>query len=483
MRRSRSILRLEALEGRLVPSVSTSYLAGGSLYLTGTTRGELDIKHITGTSPSMFQVTDNGANLGSYNILGTLYLSLTNRLGDVKIDLNAGFLPGNVIISLGNGYVGASPFGSSVDLYDDNATPTGKIGGTVTVLGGNGQEMVDVGAFRNTGTGLLTADPIRIGGNATIAFSRSAGSQGNSLTIDDGTSIGGSVTATLVSQFAMGSSSSTVLVTIGQDLAINDYGSLRPLFAVVAGAVGRNLSVTGTELDDNFNLAHPLPGGGVVGGSLTVNLEDGQTAGDRITLSDNTQVDGNAQLTAGSNLNTVMGDQFKVGGSVFGSLTVQMGGGMNKLLFEQQNPGDPAPYVGGNMTVVGGNGSNSISFMPDMPGDAQPIINGYLSITLGNGANGTLAVPNLIDAVLGGALYWKSGNGPNFVQLGNNAIDGYSENYNVHMLFGNDDDSVTIDIGTGFLTGLVDEGGRILGNSFSVTSGTIGSPFSLYNVP
>src|SRR4051812_35594612 len=98
MLRKRTLLHLEYLEDRCVPTV-TAKLVSGSLFLAGTPAGELDVTHTTG---SLFQVTDNGNAVGvPVNLLGNLSISLKHTTGDLKIDLkstagNQGKIPGNV---------------------------------------------------------------------------------------------------------------------------------------------------------------------------------------------------------------------------------------------------------------------------------------------------------------------------------------------------------------------------------------------------
>jgi len=452
------------------------------LNLSGAPNGQLDIMHTTG---STFTVKDNGVGVGagSYNILGSLTISMPYRFADVKIDLNGGTIPGSVTIGLGNGFVGSGT--SSVDIYDSSLTGTGTVGGTVTILQGDGHETLDIGAFRDPVALTTTPEPIRISGNLTVAASSSSGSFGNALNVAAGTNILGTVQSTLFSEVAVGSTTSgAALTTIGGGLTINDYSSLRALQAVVTGVVDGSLAVTGTELDDIFALQQFTSGGGLVKGNLNVNLEDGQSAGDRIVLDDNTMILGNAQLTAGANTNTSTGDQFEIfGTTVLGAsgLTVQMGNNTNSLDFTAHNIGGPLPFIADNMTITAGNGNNIIGMMAT--GTFDGTIGGNLSITLGSGDNGLAGNPIVIEAQVGKTLTWHSGNGPAVVQLGNFSTDGNSESYTVSMVFGNDDDSVTVDIGAGTITGTINEGGRQTANTFTLLSGNEAPGFQVLNVP
>jgi hypothetical protein len=98
-----------------------------------------------------------------------------------------------------------------------------------------------------------------------------------------------------------------------------------------------------------------------------------------------------------------------------------------------------------------------------------------LSITLGNGSNGSLATPNIMAASVGGTVDYTSGNKPNFVQLGDNTVDGNNESYTVQMVFGSANDYLAVDIGTGVLTGSANGGGGT--NTFNLISGTLAGTF------
>ncbi len=486
MLKKRTRLHLEQLEDRLVPSV-TAQFANGSLYLSGSTTGELDITH-TGALPSTFTVMDNGhaVGAGTYNITSSLYITLSNRRGDIKIDLNTGRIAGSVVIDLGSGFIGAGP--SSVDLYDSTGADLGSIGGSVTVVHGNGQETLNVGAVR-TGV-VVTPDPITIRGNLTNTATVHNGVVGNALNVNAGTTIFGTVTATQIDNVTIGSATTfSALTNVITDVSINDFGSLRRLQVALFAAIGRNLSVTGTALDDSFALqTNGTVGSGVVNGTANVNLGQGQANGDQILLASGTVVGGNTSLAAGDNLNTTTGDQFRVLGSVNGNLTVSMGNGTNSLYFSPQNVNDQTPFVGGSMTVTGGSGTNNIGIAVAGPLNATGPFAGTvvknLTITLGSGPNGSATQPMTITASVGGTLTWTSGNNMNFLQLGDNMSSMNTYNYVVNIQFGNDDDTIIIDLGpTGNLSGPINGGGRVIANTFVYVSGNLLTPSLITNFP
>jgi hypothetical protein len=502
-RRSRFAPRLEVLEDRTVPSLTLSYLSGGSLTISGIPRGELDVKHV-GTVASMFRITDAGSFLGQYSITGNLSISLSYRTADIKIDLGGGTISGTTTINLGNGFIGSGT--SSVDVYDDSgASPAGKIGGGLTIQNGNGHELLDVGTFRDPVGGGFTTDPIRVGSNLSVTGRTANNGPGNSLIVDAGTIVGGSANLTQVHNLALGGTSTlSNLTSIGGGLTLNDSGALVHLSAVVTASIGGSVNVTGTTVDDSFTLqSNGTTNSGRVRGSLTVNLLDGQSFGDRILLASGTEVDGNAQLTAGANTSTALGDQLSPLGSVMQSLTVTMGNNTNSLYFSPQNVGDQVPFVGGDMTVTAGNGTNYIGTSVTGPFNGTIVGStlGGLSITLGTGDNGSALDPMVIAPnLINGNIVWKSGFdqstssfglGQAFVQLGNFGLTGNSYSYNVSMTFGNDDDSLVVDIGLGTITTndpaplgptwFIDGQGATTQNTFHLASGNEGVPFNLVN--
>jgi hypothetical protein len=490
-RHNRSRLAVERLEARDCPALAASF-SGGSLSLSGVPLGELDIVH-TGSIASTFHVTDGGRNLGTYTLSSNLTVTLMNRPADIKINLNGGRIPGSVTIDLGNGYIGSKPPGQfSVDLYDNNATPSGTIFGSVTIRRGNPQETLNVGAFRDPVGLTTTPDPITIRGGLTIAAARASSGQGVALDLAAGTTVFGSVSTTLVAQAAIGSATTgSPLTHVGGDLSINNSGNGRRLQFADFGTVSGNLNVTGTQLDDSIALQQASPGGGMVGKNLIINTGDGLSNGDQVLLGPNTLVSGSATITSGGNSNTTTGDQISVLGEVDHDLTINMGDNMNSLYFAPQNVGDPTPFVGGNMTVTAGNGTNNIGIgTAGNPGQTGPFagrVNQTLTFTLGAGDNGSSLFPMVIAPDLStgtGIINWTSGNGQDFLQLGASTTLGIADfSPVVNIVFGNQDDTFILDIGpTGLLSGLVDGGGRVVQNTLTILSGN-SSPSNFMNFP
>ncbi len=465
MTRQRTILAVEQLECRLVPTMVATYV-GGSLYLRGTPNAELDIIRTAGSN---FQVKDGANLIGNFNILGNLSVSLASRKADVKIDVNGGVIPGNVSLDLGAGYLGAGAPGSyAASLYD--TAGGGRVGGSVTLLNGNGSETFNVGAVGDPSSG-VTTHAITISGDLTVAAKRSNIGQGDMLLVDAGTTIFGNFSATFVDVVNLGSPNpGAPLTTVAKNVAISNASALTPLQVVATGVIGGSFTVTGTSLDDNINLEQDTAGGGLVKGTVSINAGDGQTHGDKIRFGANAEVVGKATVSGGSNLGTPFGDQFMIFGNFDAALNVLMGGNVNSLYFRPENGGDPQPIVAGNFTISAGNGNNNIG--NSITGAFQGTVLGNLSFTLGSGNNGAAGDPIVIVTNLMNALYWKSGSGKDFVQLGDNASSGNTYNYLVNMVFGSNDDSLTLDLGVlGFLNGLADGGAG--NNTLHITSGTI----------
>jgi hypothetical protein len=297
---------------------------------------------------------------------------------------------------------------------------------------------------------------------------------GDTLIVGPGSSVLGDVTTTQIDNVAVGQLGGT-LTTVGGNVNVNDAGAGAALVVNIFGNVGKSVSVTGTNFDDIFVLTPASAGvGGNITGNLTVNLGNSigvLNSGDIFLLDAGTTVGGNANLSTGTA--TGPGSQFTISGSIFGSLTTNLGSGNDTFTF------NAAASVLGTMSVTGGNGNNTVT--------SDGTVNGSLSFNLGNG-NDTVTVGN----APGGQLLWTSGNGNDSVTFGD-ATNAAGETWNVNMRFGTGNDTLTL-AGNGTvaspeaLTGFIDMGGPPGGNSFdptgSLAAGTwvIVSPFTLQNV-
>src|SRR5262245_26679788 len=248
--RSRPMV-LEQLEDRLSPAL-TLILQGGDLTIRGTPTGQLEVNHV-GASPTSFQVVDNSKVLGTFNFGRNLQILLTNRPGDIKIDLTGGRIGGNVLIDLGNGMRGPFvPGGSSVDIFASAArAAVGSVGGSITVLRGNGRETVNIGLER-TAPFTVNILPIRVGASVTYA-AKSSISPGDTLVVGPGTSVGTDVVATAVNNVSIGQLGAGLQpATVGGNVSVSGGIDNTSMSVTVFGNVRRNVTVTGTNADDNF---------------------------------------------------------------------------------------------------------------------------------------------------------------------------------------------------------------------------------------
>jgi hypothetical protein len=184
----------------------------------------------------------------------------------------------------------------------------------------------------------------------------------------------------------------------------------------------------------------------VVGGSMIVNLPGSNgndvvfgTPGNEFVVSSSaasvTTVNGNFYYTSGPGA----GDTVDLrGGVMHGNVFMRLGGGTEMVLMATF--GGTPTVVGGNLTVVAGNGDVT---MPD--NSAQ--IGGTASFFLGNG-NDSLSFSG-------------------------------AQTNRVNALFGNGDDTFTLNNAAAVLTGQVVGGSGA--NVFDQLAGTIGSPFRLVN--
>src|SRR5262249_22573978 len=129
MRKSR--LSVEQLQDRLCPSLTVS-LASGYLTVSGMPTGTLTIQE-TGTH--IFQGLDGHTTVAVYTA-ANITVNLASRPSDLNVQLNASGLGGNLVLSLGNGDTVGAP--STIHVSG------GKIGGSLTILRGNGHETYDL---------------------------------------------------------------------------------------------------------------------------------------------------------------------------------------------------------------------------------------------------------------------------------------------------------------------------------------------------
>jgi len=457
---------LDVLEDRHCPSLLIS-VAGSNLVISGTPTAALTI---TGAGGTTCTIMDGSHSYGTYAI-SNLTLNLQQYTAPITIDLKGQTLGGNVLLSVGQGNVS----GASEPILIE----AGTVGGSVTLAGGTGNENLRLGAP------VGAANTLHVGGSVHFVGHNGFAGNNNELDLNAGSSVGGSLSTTLVSTVEIGEASSGSQV--GRGLSVNDYGALFPLTLEINGTstVSGGASVTGTSISsggtgDRFIVGHAA----TIIGNTTANLGDGINVwelGGTFDGSVNLGGGGGVEPGGGTALNTIELDDGNPldTGTFNGNLSATTGIGSTVLLFES------GTTVNGNLNLNFGNGNNDLGGGP-FGGVFQGSVFGNITINLGNG-NNTASIGN---APIGGRFNWTSGNGNDSLTLdptNGGTIAPVTQTWNVNFHFGNGDDSLTLVDTTPvpeYLTGLVDMGGRITANTFvQGPSWVLLSPFELRNVP
>ncbi len=438
----RARLSLEQLEDRRCPSLTVT-LVSGSLYITGVPSGATADPNgptlaVTETGTNQFRVTDGNTFLGTYNVPGNMVISLSHRPNNVDIALNSSGLQGYLQLSLGTGDTVGPP--SAIFVHG------GRIGGTLTILSGNGNESFDLGAGPNG------SSPLTVGGDVTVNASRSTGIGLFTPPRDTLTLFGGSTLAASLNTLNVDSVFLDLGSAVNRSVTVNDVVENTSDDVFVLGSVGLDMTITGAPAGTFVSLQGPI------GRNLYFAHSQMGIGQDHVSLVSTATVGGSASIFTG------LGDDIvELSGQVFGSANVNMGQGNDTFEF------DGTSQVFGNLSVTGGNGTNSVPLF-------QGLVDGNLSFNFGNGNNN----PVTVVFAPGGLLTWRSGNGNNHLTLGTAPNSG---NFNVDVTFGSGDDTFTLDNGTGVLSGRVDGGGRITANVFEQLSGTLAPTFQLINFP
>lgn len=449
----RRTFHLEALESRECPALTIRYLPN-LLQIKGTptaTTAPLQIVQTGGAGNNIFEIYDGTKFLGKYRV-NNLLVQLNNRPADLDINLNGGRIPGNLTVSLGNGYRGNDPVNASVDVGSYNpasntAVAGGRIGGSITFLRGNGQENLYVGSFQdllNGGLVARTLSPIIVGGNVTAVGRGNAIGQGDNLVIGGGlgavgSRVGGSVTAALVENVTIGDQNQPGTAIVGRNVSVSNVGLNNGSKVNVFGTINGNVTVNIASTTPNFNQFTMAPQAlgidSFIRGSLYVSLGQTSTIGNLFTIvrgvgGEESVVSGNTTLISQSTASGFLGDLFGIDGTFFGNLTIDLGGGDNFLFSDSL-------IVNGNLRILGGNGDNLISGV--FNGAFTAIVGGNLSFQLGNGTN----VVTIVNPP-GGKLSVISGNGGTTLTLGNFATDPDAY-WLVDLRMGTGDDTLILD--------------------------------------
>ncbi len=409
-RKRRALLALEELEMRWVPSLTVQSF-NGTLYVSGLPVGASPPGVvITETAPNSVQVMDGSHNLGTYAHISNVNLNLTNHQNkSVNINLNGNTLSGNLFINEGTG-----------DTTGNAANGTGifggRIGGSLTVVGGSGDEEVIPG-FEVIST-VPFAVPMGLSVGGDIVFNAHPG-QAPSVTnvLDTGillgaaaptVTVGGSIRTTFVDLVGIGQNT-----TVGKGLTYTAARGAGDGFLGIAGTIRGSVQATfgngaaGNTLD-------LMPTGSIVGslqasmgaGSDTVMLEAGSTIGTSANISSGT---GN--------------DFFDIAGQILGSASFNAGDGSDSITLET------SASVLGNLTLTGGSGNDSVTM--------SAAVLGNLIMQLGNGNDTVLVNPTVAPT---GLFTLNAGNGNSSVSL----APGSATAFHIAFNFGTGTDTLNL---------------------------------------
>jgi hypothetical protein len=459
----------EAFEDRTCPSLSIFY-SSGNLLISGTpntTTTPVSVNQVGGPGRNLFQVYDGSSFLGTYQALGSVTLQLNYERTDVDVNLNGGFIPGNLSIALGTGYIAANPQKAAVNVFSGTVnggagtvTPVagGTVRGSVIFQNGNGQENLFVGDYQNqlSGTPIArTATPLTVRGAVNATGKAATIGQGDNLLIGGGSSVLGGLVAAQIDNITVGEAGLPT-TTVSGGVSAGNSGPNPGLHLDILGTVNGNVTVnggvpvnslSGTSGTNKFILEATAQVNGSVsvefGVALAGNFFELLSApGARAAV--NT---GNVTFTSANGASGGPGDLYVLDGQIFGdgnttgNLTLHLGSGTNLV---QSDVGFVAGSVGiddTGGTTVSVNGNTTIE------GTSAPafgmVINGNLTVNLGNGDNSAeIAVAPL------GTFSWTSGTGNDAIVLDpDNALNGPQANsggWHVNITLGAGDDTVNL---------------------------------------
>jgi hypothetical protein len=434
-------LALERLETRACPSLTLS-LFSGTLNVTGVPNGTLAL---TETGTSTFKVTDGTATLATFAGVSNISVRLSHRPFDLNVQLNAAGLGGNLYMDLGTGWT----VGPSGTVHVSG----GRIGGSLTILRGNGNETYDLGI-----NSAAAPDPLRVGGSVSINAITSGGvafgSPRDSLFLEQGSSIGLDLNTTNVDSVLLAPTDGVLAnSSVGRNVSISNTLEHTTTEAFLLGTVGQDATVNGPNTGI-FVIVGNGPGTGTTGRNLSIGTLGGDSV---VALSAGSLVGGTANITTGGG-----NDFIELTGQVNGNATVSSGDGNDTIQV------DATAAVFGTLHLNGGNGANTLTVNGSVSGD--------LVFNQGNGDNSAT-----ITQAPGGVLRWTSGNGNDTLNL-TPATAG--QLWNVNIQFGSGDDTLNLNAPGGTLTGRADGGGRITANAFNQDpSWTLTPTFTLSNFP
>ncbi len=307
-----------------------------------------------------------------------------------------------------------------------SSTPGGTIDGSVKLLGGSGDETLDIGSTDGT-------QPVSVDGSITFNGHNARTGNNNTLAISDGSSVGVNVSVSLVANVQIGDSSG-IGAFIGHNLTVNDSGSRYDLTMGINenSEVGGNVLVTGTSQFVSSGDSFVVESGAIIVGNVTANLGSNANQWKLGGIFDGSVrlVGGSGvQPTGGIALNTIeLDDGVLSPGTFNGSVTATTGNGSTAFLFNS------ADKITGNLTLQFGNGTNDLGG-GNFGGVFEGTVTGNLSVSLGNGSNSAV-----VESAPGGKLNWNSGSGDASLTLGSDLTHANAFwKVNVHFGVGTND--------------------------------------------
>jgi hypothetical protein len=450
---------LERLEARDCPAfnvyyTSTTLLVKGHPTLPFVNPGDGLQLQLQPTGTVQVREVGGGTtiNYGSYKPPQNIQIVLDYDTDhDLTFNLGGGRVPSNLLINLGAGQTDVLAI-HPVNLIN------GELGGNLTVLNGSGGELINLGQSENFG-----AQPLRVDGDTSFVLAANQTLLGGDyLFVNAGSELRGQLSTNEVDNVNIGESPlpgvNSGVAYVRKNLFDSGPVSKNVSKLDVFGEVDGSVSFQGTPaIDPFFSDAVTVESGALVVGNLSAALGNGNGSFGLFGT-----VEGNVTFTG------ALGNDFvNLLGTVFGSVQMDLRSGNNTVVF----PGT----VFGNLSIAAGNGDNDLT-------NINGTVGGGLTFNLGNGNNAAV-----VANAPGGVLTWLSGNGNDSLTLGSGLTAG-SETWSINALFGSGDDVFTL-AGTPpgttqFLSGKVDGGGRITGNTFNQGANWVLVPtFVLVNFP
>lgn len=345
----RPMLRLENLEDRLAPAL-TILQSGSFLSITGTlTNGLLNLE--TTATPGQLEISGGGPTVTYSNVSSvSVNLSATAIPNTVFVNLEDGPLTGNLTINAG------PSAGNSVTVMDNLAGAATDILGNLSISRANFVQLGSLGVL----------------GSVTINNSGYAPASGSIYSVA-GSDITGTLSITGTAGFDTAPISAT---TVGGNLSVNLGGNLGP--------ISQSVSIdTGTVVQGSLSL---LGGAGgtsgtldaTVNGNVTINFGGGATVGNTLSFTASSLVGGLMSVTMGTSAGT--GNQItNFAGTINGNLTISLGKSTDNLI-------NYSAVVNGRLATIVYQMSTTNTFNL-LPGASMPNPLGRMSLYMAKGGS------------------------------------------------------------------------------------------------